>query len=253
MSLENFIKNISEDDLKKLNELFYAKQNKIPIFRYSQITSKILKELLSINKKIDKDIFNNWFNNIHIIKSETILFFEKLIEDNRPLIDSYNEEDLKVNMIIPILNSIHFKSYKNEFRDFYEASMRYETDKFIFNGTTDFVVSKGLFETQRPYFFIQEFKKGEQNGYPEPQLIAELISAVELNNDKEIKGAYIVGSLWFFVILRKLDKDKYEYFVSNKLDSMRVDDLIQIYKNLLFIKSEIIDLITKEKEKNEQV
>ena len=78
--------------------------------------------------------------------------------------------------------------------------MTYKTDKFILNGTTDFVVSKGLIDSEKPYFFIQEFKKGQANGYPEAQLLAELVSAVELNDWDTIKGAYIVGASWYFVI-----------------------------------------------------
>ena len=143
------------------------------------------------------------------------------------------------------LNKVHFKSYENEFRDFYELPLKYETKNFIFNGTTDFVVSKGLVDSKKPYFFIQEFKKGQQEGYPEPQLLAELISGLELNEWKEIKGAYIVGSLWHFVILRKIDTHKYHYFVSKKFDGMRIDDLTIIYKNLLQIKSDIIRMIRK--------
>ena len=158
---------------------------------------------------------------------------------------SISEEDLKVNFLIPILNKVHFKSYENEFRDFYESSLNYETEKFIFNGITDFVVSKGLIESEKPYFFIQEFKKGKQNSYPESQLLAELISGVELNNWNEIKGAYVVGSLWFFVILQKIDTNKYQYFVSKKYDGMRMDDLIIIYKNLLYIKNDITRMITE--------
>jgi len=251
MSLDDFIANITEEELKQLNEAYYKKIEKIPTYRYSKITDKILKKLVDIEKKIDKEIFNDWFNTDYIINASILSLFKRLIDDNKPLIDSYSEEDLKINFIVPILNSIHFKSYENEFREFYESPLRYETEQFIFNGTTDFVISKGLFESKKPYFFIQEFKKGQLDGYPEPQLLAELISAVEINDWKEIKGAYIVGSLWFFVILQKLDKHKYRYFVSNKFDSMRVDDLTQIYKNLLYIKEEIT--ISFLKEKNEQV
>ncbi|MEA3228880.1 MAG: hypothetical protein U9P38_07400 [Campylobacterota bacterium] len=46
-----------------------------------------------------------------------------------------------------------------------------KTENYIFTGTTDFVVSKGLFQSQKPYFFIQEFKKGKLNTDPEPQLL----------------------------------------------------------------------------------
>ncbi len=41
------------------------------------------------------------------------------------------------------------------------------------------------------------------------------------------------------MILEKLDKDKYQYFVSSNFDSTKIDDLMGIYKNLLVMKEEI--------------
>jgi hypothetical protein len=245
MSLEQFLASINEEDLKRLNEEYYKRQHKIPTYQYSKISFSILKELVDIKQIINNDIFDDWFNSKQILDDETIKMFENLIIENEPLIESYSEEDLKVNYLIPILNKVHFKSYENEFRDFYELPLRYETKDFIFNGATDFVVSKGLIDSEKPYFFIQEFKKGKQNSYPESQLLAELISGVELNKWTDIKGAYVVGSLWFFVILQKIDTNKYQYFVSKKFDGMRMDDLAVIYKNLLYIKSDIIRMVTE--------
>ncbi len=67
------------------------------------------------------------------------------------------------------------------------------------------------------------------------------MSAVELNDWKSIKGAYIVGSIWNFVILEKLGKDKYQYFISSNFDATKIEDLKSIYRNLLFIKNEIFN------------
>jgi len=224
---------------KKVFFLEGVSENNKPTYQYSKITTNILKKLVSIERRLDRNIFNQWFDYDTTISDETLSKFKTLINENELLIETYSEEDLKVNFLIPILNRVHFKSFENEFRDFYELPMNYETEAFIFNGTADFVVSKGLVESKMPYFFIQEFKKGQQEGYPESQLLAELISGVELNQWQQIKGAYIVGSLWYFVILQKLDKNKYQYFVSKKFDSMRIEDLKIIYKNLLFIKADI--------------
>ena len=218
-----------------------------PIFQYSKIRDKELNSLVNIEKRIRTNEFDNWFKNDISISDNLDNFFHEIIEDSIDLVDEYNEEDLKVNIIIPILNRVKFKSFENEFRDFYELPIRYESDNFIFNGTTDFVVSKGLVRSKKPYFFIQEFKKSEEYGNPRPQLLAELISGVELNRWSEIKGAFIIGAIWHFVILKKLNKDSYEYFVSKGFDSMRIEDIQAIFKNLLVIKQEIIDNIIEEK------
>ncbi|NOQ35522.1 MAG: hypothetical protein GQ569_06455, partial [Methylococcaceae bacterium] len=127
--------------------------------------------------------------------------------------------------------------------DFYEESLVYETDDFILKGITDFVVAKGLEYPEKPYFFIQEFKKGQQYSNPEPQLLAELISAIELNDYKQMKGTFIVGENWNFVILDKLAENQYQYFISHTFNSTNISDLKSIYKNLLFVKREIIEKI----------
>ncbi len=87
------------------------------------------------------------------------------------------------------------------------------------------------------------FKRSEEYGNPRPQLLAELISAVELNNWKLIKGAYIIGGNWHFAILEKLKIGQYQYFISQNFDSTKIGDLKLIYKNLLFVKNEIISLV----------
>jgi hypothetical protein len=171
------------------------------------------------------------------------VFLKDLIADNKSLIEHYNEEDLKVYQISPLLNKINFLNRDKEIRGFYELPMSYETDKFILNGTVDFVVSEGLVESKKTYFFIQEFKRHEEYGNPRPQLLAELISAVELNEWKFIKGAYITGGNWYFVILEKLALHKYQYFISQNFDSTKIEDLKLIYKNLLFVKNEILAMV----------
>jgi hypothetical protein len=155
------------------------------------------------------------------------------------LISDYNEEDLKANFLIPLINKVDFFLLNKRIRGFYEEKLTYKTERFIFNGTTDFVVSKGLKRPKEPYFFIQEFKKGKENSDPEPQLLAELISAVELNGFISMRGAYIIGAIWNFVILEKLGEDKYQYFISHNFDSTKLEDLKNIYKNLLFVKSKL--------------
>jgi len=230
------------EELKnKVAKLENIEHSTKPIYQYSKIKDSDLDSLVTIEKRFDNSVFDSWLNQENLLEDEeeSKLFFQNIIDRNQRLINDYNEEDLKVNVIIPILNRVEFKSFENEFRDFYELPLRYETDNFIFKGTTDFVVSKGLVKSKKPYFFIQEFKRGEEYGNPRPQLLAELITGVELNGWSEMKGAYIIGAIWYFVILYKVDKDSYEYFVSNSFDSMNLVQLIDIYNNLLFVKNEI--------------
>ncbi|MCV6638806.1 hypothetical protein [Candidatus Albibeggiatoa sp. nov. NOAA] len=245
---------MSEIELKLLQEIAELKKQvaslkgeeektPTPVYQYSKIRDIELKQLVDIKQKIDECVFDNWFNNKIEIDSTVETFLAHLINDNKYLIERYNEEDLKVYYIIPLLSKINFLLRDKEIRGFYELPMRYATDRFILNGTVDFVVSEGLIESKKPYFFIQEFKRSEEYGNPRPQLLAELISAVELNDWTCIKGAYITGGNWHFVILEKLALHQYQYFISQNFDSTKIEDLKAIYKNLLFVKNEILAMV----------
>ena len=246
MNSEMELKQLKQEikELKKQVALLKGEDdNQIPTYQYSKIRDTELKKLFEIKQKLNDHVFDEWFLNQIEIVNEVEVFLTDLIAENKPLIERYNEEDLKVYYIIPLLNKINFLLKDKEIRGFYELPMSYATDQFILNGTVDFVVSEGLFESQKPYFFIQEFKRHEEYGNPRPQLLAELITAVELNDWQFIKGAYITGENWHFVILEKLERHKYQYFISQQFDSTKIEDLTAIYKNLLFVKNEIISMV----------
>ena len=117
---------------KEIRELKGLNEDGVQSYAFSKITDKKLKELVGIKQVINNDIFTNWFGFKLTFSDELISFFEYLIDKNIYLIKKYNEEDLKVKFIIPLLNKVDFLSYENEFRDFYELALTYKTDKFIF-------------------------------------------------------------------------------------------------------------------------
>ncbi len=223
---------------KRLNA---EEKNRVPSFTFSKITFDDLDSLVDIKQNLEVNIFKSWLNNDLNLTEDTTRFLAQLIQKESRYISVYNEEDLKINLIAPILSRIDFK-ITEYIRAFYDEKLTYETDEFILTGLCDFYVSKGLRKAEQPYFFIQEFKKGLHYSNPQPQLLAELISAIELNGFTTMKGAYIVGAIWNFVILEKQDKNQYQYFVSENFDSTKINDLKAIYKNLLFVKTEIIKM-----------
>ena len=231
---------------KEIRRLKGLDNNTIPTYSFSKIRDIELNNLFNIEKKINNRLFDDWFNSKIEIEEKKEHVLKEIISENSALIADYNEEDLKINVIAPLLGLVKFKSFENEFRDFYELPLCYKTDRFILNGTTDFVVSKGLFKSKKPYFFIQEFKRAEEFSNPRPQLLAELISALELNNEEMMKGAYIVGENWNFVILEKLGVDSYQYVVSRTFNCTNIEDLKDIYKHLVFVKNEIVSSICGE-------
>jgi len=232
----------NEELKNRLNllEVKYQIKEEIPTYCFSQIGFSDLKKIVEIKPKLNYHKFDDWFNDENIkLDDEDIHFLKNLIDNNIFYLENYKEEDLKVKFITPILNRINFVNIDKEIRDFYDENLCYQTEQFILNGEADFVVAKGYFFSELPYFFIQEFKKSKAAKDPEPQLLAELIAAIELNNFTTIKGAFIIGAIWNFVLLEKLGTNKYQYFVSRNYDSTDLEKLKSIYKNLLFVKKEI--------------
>jgi hypothetical protein len=244
LSLYELLENLTLEDIEKLRELKLKEIQQLPTFSFSKIRFSDLKRFFKIEQNINiSNCFENWFNSDIEIQENISKFLENLILKNRGLIQNYNEEDLKIHFLSPLFYQIDFKSFEKKYRDFYNEKIRYENDKLVLSGEVDFVLAKGLYESETPYFFIQEFKKGVEFSDPRPQLVAELIAGLEISNFKNIKGAYIIGSIWNFVILEKIEKDSYRYYVSENFDSSKIGDLNLIYKNLLFIKKEIEELL----------
>jgi len=240
MELKQLKKEIKE--LRKEVALLKGEDdNQIPTYQYSKIKDVDLDQIVDISPKINKAKFNNWFINDIEIDAKDNEFLLELLEQEESYIAFYSEETLKMRFLSPLLRRINFKT--EYFQDFYDEKLIYKTDKFILTGEVDFLVSTGYRYAKKPYFFIQEFKRHEEYGNPRPQLLAELMSAVELNDWQFIKGAYIIGGNWYFVILEKLERHKYQYFISQNFDSTKIEDLKSIYKNLLFVKNEILAMV----------
>jgi hypothetical protein len=205
---------------------------------YSIVTLNELEEVFDIDAQIDRKPFDEWFLQEYELNQDELNFTEHLIQRNRRDITNYTELELVSKVIAPILNFVDFKLEDKKIRDWYEAPLKVEYKDIVFNGRCDFVVAKGYDSPINPYFFIQEFKQASAS-FPESQLLAELIVSTIINKTNVIKGAYIIGAVWVFVILEKIDDNKYRYYTSKNLDSMDIDDLRQIYKNLQIVKKEI--------------
>jgi len=243
MSIEQFLKNITLEQLQEFTRLKELENNNTKTYSFSKMRDSELTQLFDIEQKINKNIFNSWFDNDISVTKDTYNFLVELLEEEKEYISFYDEEDLKMRFLSPILLKVNFKN--TDFRDFYDEKLVYKTEEFILKGEVDFTISTSLRVAKKPYFFIQEFKRVEDYSNPRPQLLAELIAGVELNSWDSIKGAYIVGAIWNFVILQRVKKHTYNYYISQNFDSTKIDDLTDIYKNLLFVKNEIIEMVKK--------
>ncbi len=203
-------------------------------YSFSNISFSELNKIVSLEKSYNFDKFKEWFETDFELSETDLQFLEKLRKKQYPFLFSYSEEDLKVKFIAPILNQVDF--IVNKINDFYHASLKAEINGIEFNGFADYVVAKGVKEPEKPYFFVQEFKPNLGAKDVEDQLFAELLAGIAINESTLMRGAYIIGQNWRFVIMEKDENNNYTAFVSKQFDSLELDDLKQIYKNLQIVK-----------------
>jgi len=254
MTNEEWLLHENEELRKRLSRFEDVEEKSlIPTFSFSKIRDTDLEKLVDIKKIYDRAIFKDWFDFEYQFDEENIKFLNDLTERNELLISDYHEEDLKVNFIVPLITDVDFFMLEDGVRSFYNEKLVYKTDRFIFAGETDFVVSRGMQKAETPYFFIQGFKRAEEYSNPRPQLLAEMISGIELNKTKTIRGAFIIGETWRFAVLEKLEVDKYQYFVSQSFNCTNIEDLKKIYKNLQFVKNEIVKMVKEGRVKDKGI
>jgi len=154
---------------------------------------------------------------------------QQLTQLSEKLLDhvwDWNEEELKVYFIIPLLNLVNFEQENAQPFLSRKLSMTYQDDKIT--SIVDFVVANGKRSPKRPFFFIHEYKK-EHDSSDDPlgQLMISMVTAFKLNNDGHpIYGAYIMGRYWHFVVL-----DKNSYAVHTGLNAT-IEDITTIWNVL---------------------
>ena len=182
-------------------------------------------QILRIKNHVD---LQSWINASVKIEPEIESYLgnlRKLFEDR---LDDINEETLKLNFIAPILSLVQF-SGKN-FTAFADEKLEAEFDDFILTGRADWFVAKGKYKPEKPYMFLQEYKRTKRgNSDPDGQLLAEMLVVRQLNQGikETLHGVVITGKFWSFILL----KDN-EYSISAAYDSTKQEDLLDIYRIL---------------------
>ncbi len=206
----------------------------IKSYNFSSVKYSELEKIVSIKLKLNHAKFAEWFGHSYKLSRKESNFLSNLIDRHFTLLSSYFEDTLKAKFISPILNQVDFSA--EYLHDWYHASLSGMLNGVEIKGFADYMVATGTREPNKPYFFIQEFKPSIPDKDPEVQLLAELLVTIEKNQTVIMRGGYIIGQYWKFVILEKIGDNQFEYFVSKSFDSLDLQDLKQIYVILQAVK-----------------
>ncbi len=206
---------------------------------FSSVNISDLDKIVDLQIVKKSSYFKEWFSFKYDISNDEEEFLKALIEsvelEERFEVGEFSEEEIKIKFFAPLLNRISFVG-KN-YRDWYERPIKAKINGVLFAGTTDLIIADGEFKPEKPLFFIQEFKKRFKADNPIGQILAEMMVGLELNSTFIIRGAFTYGSIWQFIVLEKIDENRYRYSISKKFDSFEFEDLKEIYKHLQAVKS----------------
>lgn len=138
-------------------------------------------------------------------------------------VKNWNEDELKLFFIAPVLNLIHF--YTANFKPFTQRTLTITHGDVSASGKVDFMLAKGKQTPKIPYFCLHEYKQeNRRDNDPLGQLLIGMVAAQNKNGDKQpIYGSYVSGRNWFFVML-----EEDHYILSNAYNAAD-NDLYKIF------------------------
>ena len=159
--------------------------------------------------------------------------FDKTFSKGQRSISGWNEEDLKIKFIGPILELGHFND-EGDVLGYFDKTISATVDGIRLSVKSDFMLAKGLLDVfETPYFHFQEYKPYKNpTGDSMAQLLEAFLIAQEMNqNGKPMYGVDIIGANWRFVTM-----ENREYCISEAYDSVNKTDLLAIISILRHFK-----------------
>jgi len=117
----------------------------------------------------------------------------------------WSEEELKFKLIAPL---IEMADFRNGMKFLAGRVLSAQVDDYELRGVVDGVLADGHYEPEVPYFCLHEYKPEESTRRDDPaaQALSAMLAAQSRNeHDGPVYGAYVMGRLWFFLVLNGRD------------------------------------------------
>lgn len=149
--------------------------------------------------------------------------------------DLWNEEELKMHFLSAVFTYADLED-PDRLKLFYERLLSATVSDTPLSVVCDALLAAplGINTPQKPYFFLQEFKKGKKAADDaEGQVLIAMLIAQQLNNDQQaVYGCYLQGRHWYFAVLYGQ-----QYGISRSYDATQTGQLYQILHILQHLKT----------------
>ena len=161
-----------------------------------------LDEAFGLKQIWESDLLKQWENNdiaIDEFEKRTLLQLQKsLIRSGR----AWNEVELENKFISPLIMTAAIDN--DEMSYFLERPLSGTIGDYELSGIVDGMIATGIRNPHIPYFCFHEYKRNIENqGSPDAQVLAAMLVARELNQNKlPIYGLFVVELIWNFIVLK---------------------------------------------------
>jgi hypothetical protein len=199
--------------------------------KFSRWTADAVERTFSLQETQDLPSLQKWLHSSAPIADDEQQKLRELQKQARRRVTDWNEEELKIKFIGPIIALAQLDG--EEYHTFFERELKATIEGIAVGGTVDLLLAEGRRAPHKAYFSLHEYKK-ERHSANDPlgQLLIALLAAQTLNADGQtLYGCYVVGRNWFFITL-----DGKEYAESLAYDATQ-DDIFDIHRILKTLKT----------------
>ena len=210
-------------------------------YNFRQCSLELLEKLFGIEETDGLEALDEWMrhmDNTPLTPFE-IISIEHIQKNLKRNIRAWNEQELALNFIGPLMSFITFSSKKyNLFAERPLDALLKDVngEDVLLSGKPDTIVASGFRSPEVPFFSFHEHKpETDSSGDPAGQVLsAMLVGQAKNNKPKEpIYGCYVIGQNWYFLILM----DKY-YTIAPPFATTNAE-VFDVYKALKALKEMI--------------
>ena len=115
---------------------------------------------------------------ISLYEQQTLDFLQHKLRQN---VDIWNEEELKMAFIGPILSLLDF--YQGRYNLFFDRKLTAQVGDITLNGVVDCLLASGKQIPGHPYFCLHEYKPKKYDNDPIGQLLISMVCAQAKNEN----------------------------------------------------------------------
>lgn len=207
-------------------------------YNFRQCNLELLEKLFGIEETDTLESLDVWMKRRYDV---VVSDFEKRSVENMQTymkrnIRAWNEQELALNFIGPLMSFITFSSKKyNLFAErLLDANIKdINGEDLNLNGKPDTIIASGFRSPEVPFFSFHEHKpEVDSSGDPTGQVLAAMMVGQAKNGKPQepIYGCYVIGQNWYFLVL--VDKC---YSIAPPFATTN-DEIFDVFKMLKILK-----------------